>query len=139
LTFTVYVIREAEVKGEGELTRFDEPQNLADRFADASPVQWRISVDFSVPLELLFVEDEVRKIGFDQHVNIQVNVGEDAVLKKRRGVHVTVEFEQAAAGGLEAEDAVPAVSPVKFGAQSPRLDEPYERVADLFCENAFED
>ena len=74
-------------------------------------------------LELVFVEDGVSEVRADEHVNVEVNEGEHAGFEPRRRVDVAVEAAQTPACRLsEAEDAVPAVSPVKFAAERPGLD-----------------
>src|SRR5689334_6466294 len=96
--------------------------NLRERLLNVRAEDFWVLIKLRVTFELVLVENLITEVGLNQNVNVEVYEGECAGFEGRRGVDVAVELEGAAARGLEAEDAVPAIRPEELRAQSPGLD-----------------
>src|ERR1041385_2337813 len=99
----------------------------------------RIVVKLRVSLKLLLVENLEREVRTDEHVNVQINERERAVVEECGRVDVAVEVARFARRLPKKEDAVPAVSPEELRAVCAGLDYSEEWMDNLTCEGAFDD
>ena len=98
----------------------------------------RVSVEPGVFVEVVQVKNLVSEVGCDQHVNVQIGVTENASVKLRRRVYITVKVLQVSIRITEAKDVVPAIEPIVLRTDSSARNRAEEIVLDLFIEDCIE-
>src|SRR6266851_4889145 len=102
-----------------ELTRFDHRDQLINGGARL-PLRFDVIAEESrVPLKLIEIEHFISKVRLDQNINIEIDVTERAVCKRRRHVYVAVIQPRFVAVIQESKDVVPPIEPVVFNCPGP--------------------
>ena len=98
----------------------------------------RIAVTNRVVCKIREVENLVTEIGFDQHVDIQIDITEDAPVKTRRHTHVAIEALKYFVSIAKAKHVEPAIEPIVFSTDRSRSNPAEQFVFDVFVENSVE-
>ena len=89
-------------------------------------------------LEILKIEDPVRKVRFYQHIDIKIYIGERLAVKARRHVDVAIEPLQVQISVAKTKDVVPTIEPIILSTESANWDRPKQIVFDVLLELSIE-
>src|SRR4030095_1052178 len=100
-------------------------------------INW-IVIMARILLEIFKIQDPVRKIRFDQHIDIKIYISQRFAVKVGRHVDIAIEPLQVQINVAKTKDVVPTIEPIILSTESADRYRPKQIVFDVLFELSIE-